>query len=565
MAETRLSVAPSEWLFLGPSLVCSSVIALAYDIGSTPARLFLSALILLAAWVRPVWSLCAFIFLLPVFGNKPATEQFHWLLMLGANLNAALAVRTLLAGRRGARDAGPAQAATFQHPVMLMVLMYLLVSAGSLTSLPWGQLWLDFRAAGEADVALLPGLFKAFFNSHEANPAYPILTVLLTFQAVSAAYFVHHYVLTSGRNALYFCVSFVAGLVLTLLAGLLDFYRLINLDGLRPLDPNINPWGAHLRLQSFFGHSGWLGEYVVLVTPFVLILMALRLGLRVRLALVALLLWLACCVTVLTYQRGGWVAYPLTALLVLIAVSRLRAAGEGGRPFWADMKQASLQALVSLALLVALSLAAVYVAGRFDSAGQAVGIRQYAQRFAGIADASDRTVFFRVGWRLGLLHPFLGGGSEGFYLLYEKEFLRPGGRYAADPIPLGTLYGTAHNVYMQTFSGKGLWGLVFLLLPVFYLLSSGYKILRQEEALPGWVKAVTLISICSCCGFLIYGHVQEFFYIQSLQFTFFITLAIFSASLAPRLSLRPGHAKVLWGFLGLGLVAHLIWEYAFRG
>jgi hypothetical protein len=564
MPETHSSFAACDRIFLGLSLICSVVIALTYDFNSSYFYLFASALILLVVWAKPVWSLSAFIFLLPVFGNKPATQQFHLLLLIGANLNAALAIKSLLSDR-GTSESSPVHKATFRHPIMLLVLMYLLVSAGSLTSLPWKQLLLDFQACGGINLKLLPYQLKAFLNSDELNLAYPILTVLLTFQAASVAFFVHRYVLRDSRNAAYFCFSFGAGLVLALSAGLMDFYRIINLEVLRPLDPYINPGGLHLRLQSFFGHSGWLAEYIVLASPFVLILFLLKTGQRTRLSLIIGLLWLAGYVTVLTYQRGGWVAYPLTALLVWVSANLLRIdEEENARPFWANIKRATLQSLVSLVLLLGLSLMAVYVVGRINLKGQGNGMQQYRERFMGITEVSDRTVFFRAGWRLGLLHPFLGGGSEGFHFLYEKEFLEPGGKYVNDPIALGNLYGTAHNVYMQTFSGKGFWGLIFLLLPIFYLLASGCRLLLKK-ALGYRSRLITLISICSCCGFLIYGNAQEFFYIQSLQYAFFIILAIFSSSLSSQLSLQPGWGNVLWTFLALGFVAHLVWEYAFPG
>ncbi|MBA3713624.1 MAG: O-antigen ligase family protein [Pyrinomonadaceae bacterium] len=571
MLKHVVSYENGDRAFVLAGLVCSALMVLAYVVDVTPVQVALSALMLLTTLFRPVWGLAVFILLLPIFGNKPATTQFHWLLVTGASLNLALAIRWLWAEKMSP-DNSESVEATLGRPSMLLLLMYTLVSLGSLTSLPWKQLLLEFQSAGGVDFALFPYQLRSFFNTTEATYAYSVLTVLLTFQSVLTAFFVHRDVLRESRHAVIFGGSLLAGLVLTLIVGLLDFYRVVDLGFLRPLDPNINPDGRHLRLQSFWGHSGWLAEYIVLCAPFALILLSLKIGFRVRVLFVAMILWLSGFVLILTYQRGGWVSYPPTLLLIIISVGLVRAAEVRRSAPLTSAKRLALRALAVLSIVLLLSIgAAILVTGLGNREGgqfghsERPGIARYIVRLTEIKETWERTVFIRAGLRLGLLHPFYGGGSEGFYYLYEKEFLKPGGRYVDDPIPLGTLYGTAHNVYAQVFSGKGLWGLLLLLLPVMYLMAAGLRAVVRERDMPARTRLMTLICFSSCGAFLVYGNMQEFFYIQSLQYVFFITLAIFSATLAARLTVSPRHVRAWWCFLVAGFVAHLAWEYVSPG
>ncbi len=557
-------------------LVCSALIVLAYVIDLTPAHVVLSALMLLTALFRPVWGLAVFILLLPIFGNKPATPQFHLLLMTGASLNLALAIRWLWVEKKSP-DNSESIEATLGHPAMLMLVMYTLVSLGSLTSLPWKQLLLEFQAAGGVDVSLFPYQLRAFFNTTESTYAYSILTVLLTFQSVLTAFFVHRDVQRESRHAVILCGSMLAGLMLTLIVGLSDFYRVVDLGFLRPLDPNINPDGRHLRLQSFWGHSGWLAEYIVLCAPFALILLSFKSGFRVRVLFITIILWLSGFVLILTYQRGGWVSYLPTLLLIIVSISLVRVAEVRAAEVRRSVppisaKRLVLRALAVLSIVLLLSIGAAFLVSGFGNqaggqfgSSERPGLARYVGRLTEIKETWERTVFVRAGLRLGLLHPFYGGGSEGFYYLYEREFLKPGGRYVNDPIPLGTLYATAHNVYAQVFSGKGLWGVLLLLLPVMYLMAAGVRSVIRERDMPARTKLITLICFSSCGAFLVYGNMQEFFYMQSLQYVFFITLAIFSSTLVAHLTVSPRHVKAWWWFLVAGFVAHLTWEYVSPG
>lgn len=548
-------------VFVIPGLLISLLIAHAYitDLNSTHLWVVLAAIV--ATFVKPVWAIAAFLLLLPVLGNRPTTEQFHLLVMTGAALNLTLSIKHLRTKRTDTGD--PVGKAVFAHPLMFMALIYFLASVASLTSLPWKQLLLEYQAAGGPGLKLTPYQLRYFLSLSETSYAYSILTVLLTQQAILLAFFVHVYVQRAARHARVFCVSLAAGLAFALFAGVLDFYQLINLEYLRSLDPNINPGGIQVRLQSFLGHSGWLAEYIVLTMPYALVLL-LKGRTRLRLSLLIFLLMLGVYVTVLTFQRGGWITYTVTLLLVCFSIFMARSGRDGAHGF-AHLKEVSLKALGLFIMIVAVPLAALYVVNKTQSDGQpGRGNALYAERLAEIKNVSERAVFFKAGYRLGVLHPFLGGGSEGFGFLYKKEFLEPDGRYVNDPIPLGTLYSTAHNVYMQTFSGKGLWGLVLLLLPVLSMIATGFNLLRRAD-ITAEQRLIVLLSICAACAFLIYGNMQEFFYIQSLQHIFFIMLALFSAALSAQQHMPARHLKLLWIFLAVGLAGHVAWEYGFPG
>lgn len=548
-------------VFVILGLLISLLIAHAYITDLNSKHLWLVLMAITVTAIKPVWALSALMVLLPVLGNRPTTEQFHLLLMMSAAVNLTLAIKHLRTKRSSVDDS--VQKAVFAHPLMLMALIYFLASVASLTSLPWKQLLLEYQAAGGPGLKLTPYQLRYFLSLNETSYAYSILTVLLTQQAILLAFFVHVYVQKAGRHARVFCVSLAAGLVLTLFAGVLDFYHLINLESVRPLDPNINPGRIQVRLQSFLGHSGWLAEYIVLTIPYALILL-FKGRTRLRLSLLIFMLMLGVYVTALTFQRGGWITFAVTLLLVCFSIFLAHSNVDGAQGF-AQIKAASLKAVSLFVLILVVPLAVLYGVNRAESGAQnGRGNELYTQRLVEIKNVSERTVFFKAGYRLGLLHPFLGGGSEGFGFLYKKEFLDPEGRYVNDPIPLGTLSSTAHNVYMQTFSGKGLWGLVLLLLPVLSMIASGIGLLKREDV-TAEQRLIILLSICAACAFLIYGNMQEFFYIQSLQYIFFITLAVFSSALSAQQNLERRHTKFLWIFLAVGLAAHVAWEYGFPG
>ena len=118
-------------------------------------------------------------------------------------------------------------------------------------------------------------------------------------------------------------------------------------------------------------------------------------------------------------------------------------------------------------------------------AGGPGAMDRFAARARTITQVSDRQAHVTAGLRLGALLPILGGGSESFAMRYEQQYLRGGGAYYARGYsPLLNMYGSAHNVFAQTFAGKGAVGLIALVLVVLTSAAAALRTLRRPDAPP---------------------------------------------------------------------------------
>jgi hypothetical protein len=200
-------------------------------------------------------------------------------------------------------------------------------------------------------------------------------------------------------------------------------------------------------------------------------------------------------------------------------------------------------------------------------AGGSGAMDRFAARVRTITQVSDRQAHVTAGLRLGSLLPILGGGSESFAMRYQQEYLRAGGAfYARGRSPLLEMYGSAHNVFAQTFAGKGAVGLIALALLVATSGAAAIRRLRRPEV-SARSRVVALVAFGTIAAFTIYGQVQEVFYIAPLQLTVFAAFGL-AAALEPALG-SPERARrrlgVVTALLAGGLVAHLAHGYGVSG
>jgi hypothetical protein len=128
------------------------------------------------------------------------------------------------------------------------------------------------------------------------------------------------------------------------------------------------------------------------------------------------------------------------------------------------------------------------------------------------------------------------------------------------------MYGSAHNVFAQTFAGKGAVGLIALVLLVGTSLAAAIRRLRGPEA-SMQASVVALIALGTTAAFTIYGQVQEVFYIVPLQLMVFTAFGL-AAALEPA-SGSPDRARRRLGLvtvlLATSLAAHLVHGYGVPG
>jgi hypothetical protein len=497
--------------------------------------------------------------LLPLGGNRPGTSQAFLSLLAGASLFLGMAAR-------GGRKKGVALSTTtpeeLRNPLIFLGLLYSLFSVASLTSIPVPHLIDDLRniSSRESLSALAISLYSLAFTS-EHTLLYSVLSVYYTALAFLLGVAIYRMCQTETERLpkLFLGAAFL-GLVGSLVIGVLNYYGFIDLLWLRGLDPIVNPGGKQFRLQSLFGHSGWYAEYLTLAIPTCLVVLALRWPFWIRAVAILFALALGEFALILTYQRGGWLSYPLTLVAVWAAIYVVRLLERKETDIVHALRRSVVKVLVSLPLTVVVSLLLVYIIQGKSSVDEAMS--PYISRFKDIQRTGDRTDFLKAGFLIGTLHPVLGGGADSFAWQFEREIESPRGRFPGRFIL--PLHGSAHNVYAQTFSGKGLCGLLTLLaIPLFMIAATPRALRDTSRSIPE--KLVVLVGACYGCAFLIYGNVQEVFYVQVLQFLFFAIVGIVAAVGYRRNDPLKGTTLVPPWICVLLIALHGVWEFVTPG
>lgn len=333
---------------------------------------------LLCAIVQPAWALSLGLLLLALGGNRPSSEHAYWTVLLSSTL--LLGVEVFLFWQRK-----KLQLNASQNVLLLSALIYVTLSVLSLSSLPWPFLLEEMALSS----------LTTMLRVTEHSPLYSVLSVVNTLVAFGLGYAAFRLCSLDSQNRGRFSVAVLAGLLLSICAGLLDYYGFVSLAGFRSLDPIVNPGNVQYRLQSFFAHSGWYAEYITLTVPFTLIILGLKWPFWQRVLLMLLVMLIGEFALILAYQRGGWLSYPLTLLGVWTAIyvtHRLEGDTEG---ILKAIKASVLKIVISLPLTVLISLLLVSTFKRdFNNEGVMSG---YLDRFKAIGNTSDRTNFFLAG------------------------------------------------------------------------------------------------------------------------------------------------------------------------
>lgn len=494
---------------------------------------------------------------LPLFGNRPGSNQAFYLFLVTVSLNIGFVISL-------AKDYRTFfSSLNYKNPILFLSLLYLIVSVFSLSSLPLGEFLTIFKSQVPSwtDFSAFSYVFLNMIGSTEDKLSYSIFSVVWTTFSFNLMLLTYHVTAGKKENIGIIFSAILAGLVLTLLAGLLDYYSVINLSGLRTLDPVVNPGGVQFRMQSFFGHSGWFAEYVTLCIPFTMIILRKPFNFSLKLAVIIAILLLGELSLILSFQRGGWISYPLTLLVVWASIYAYQSLENSNRSFLSALKGSFLKIIISIPLTLLATFAIFFTLSNLKiiNTDRNAVVSRYVDRFNHITKSSDRTDFMKAGLKLGSLYPILGAGSESFAYNFNKEFNKPDGAfYQQLNLPL---YGSSHNVYMQIFSGKGIAGLLLLLAIIGYAIVSSFRLVLYDK-FHSIVEKIYLLSIASFCfAFLIYGNVQELFYVQMLQYLFFIVLGLAAVLQRNHLNLSSKARLRILSLVIILICAHFAWLY----
>lgn len=502
-------------------------------------------------------ALSLFILALPLFGNRPGSQPADYLLFLSCALQLGLMLALARPSNRSLLKSLPRD-----NTIFFYAYLFLLTALLSLSGLPLEEYLHDLRACVPSwhDWSAMTYRIFSLASATEEKIDYSILSVLWLSLALNIALAVYLTAQNNMRQTLHYAAMLLAGLVASLVVGLLDYYQLLDLRFWRALDPTANPGDVQFRLQSFFGHSGWFAEYVTLCIPYSMLLLLLPVRFLHRVGLLLLLLLVGEFTLILTFQRGGWLSYPLTLCAVWAAIYICYQLERQRTGFLPALKSSLTKVALSLPLTLVISTLILFALNhyRLFPAGNQFEVGRYWERLKEIQRTSDRSDFVRAGFLLAQLNPFLGGGAESFAVHYEREFASPAGRYYQSIVL--PLHGSAHNVYLQIFAGQGLAGLALLLLLVAGMIYRALKIALYDEkvAFPG--KVMLLIGAACGAAFLIYGNVQEVFYTHALQCLFFITLALTAAAAPSGLALAGPVRRRVWLILAVFIGLDWTWK-----
>ena len=269
-----------------------------------------AAVAVLGLW-RPRAGLVALVAALPLFGSPPGGPYLEALEVAG--------LAAILTGLRAGRPARSRLGAP--------ALLFVVVSLATLVPSPYlPPSWRPGDLLGV--LGALPGV-ESWTALYAWRAAADLLLGWGLFVVIRAAF--------AGRSLRPLGLALAAGLMGITLIGLAARAGLVDLSAYRPLH------SQGMRLQSLFFLSGWLSQYLVVVTPVALAGLDMGSDRWRRLRLPLLALAVAC--AGLTLQRGAWVAAAVQ-LAVWVAVVA---------PQWRRRPGAARRALLASAVVVALA------------------------------------------------------------------------------------------------------------------------------------------------------------------------------------------------------------------
>jgi len=497
----------------------------------------LAVLFGLIAWQKPRYAIYLFLVMLPLFGNRPSQVQTHYLIVFNGVLLIALYSKLLLLPMAKKRFM-----VRFLHRDLgvMFIFFWLIASLFSLIGLP------------------LAGAFKHTFEESFLYPLSELLrvgettlyssvqSVFFSFQAVMLGMYLYGTMPIHSRTE-HFKKLFLAlllGLLISIIIGHLDYFGLLSLEGWR-----ITQQHSSMRLLSFFGNSTWYAQYLALSLPLLPTLLLLPAITQKRhwvmfLGMVGFLI-IGEITLILAMQRGAWVSYPPTLFLIWVAIYYTFATLKTPSITLMDfLKKTWFKILVTVPLSVVISIMSVYAIKDYRKHNTAITIQNSfeatKERAKKLAKSDDRLKHWPPAMLLFAENPIFGGGGDSFGWQYKVYFESRDGKYNNHPAHTLKKYewGTSHNMYLQNLTGRGIFGLLFLLafLGIVVLRLTTLLFNQTSKDLP--TQLLALSSLGSLVATLIYANVQEIFYNQSTQILFWVVLFI-GIGLTHKERLRP--------------------------
>ena len=263
----------------------------------------------LASFVKPKQMLYILLIFMVVFGSRPPVTQTHYLILISAFWILGAYGRVLIK-----KD--------FTYKLFLAKLrayditlfftyLFIFVSFVSLIGLPvLGAIKHSFEEG-----FLYP--FSEILRVGETTLYYSVQSVFYLFQAYLIGLYI--YGTTKKSNSIksfkHIFTALFLGWILFIIFGYLDFFGFYDLSFLRQID------GVSLhRLVSFFPNSSWSAQYLAVTLPLLPLVLIFYKPNRWTILLMILLIVTGEVALILSMQRGAWMTYPPTLLMIWITI-----------------------------------------------------------------------------------------------------------------------------------------------------------------------------------------------------------------------------------------------------
>ncbi len=348
------------------------------------------------------------------------------------------------------------------------------------------------------------------------------------------------------------------GAVISVILGLLDYYSIISLSGFRTLDPNVNPLGIQLRLQSTFGHPGWFAEFIIISIPFLLIgFSGAKKTSSWKLLLLAVL-FLCEVALILSKSRVVWIAFPPTVFFFWLLFYKSMT----DKPIYFKINlKGFIKIMISVSVTIAAGLITAYlvlgikglpaqdvaaytnkniITLEKDKGGKLSGeqksesfmIRKIPNPFKSndlvrlnslvmkrqniLESLNSRAgVIWMQGIDVGTESPFFGSGYESYR--WHTNILSRIPEFVSAREIRQTL-DTPHSFFIQLFVSGGLVGLFLWIIIMAYVVMLLLKDFKQEKT---YINIIVILSIVS---FHLYGIFQSMQYIPVIWLLIFLNI-----------------------------------------
>ena len=521
----------------------------------------LSFVFMALAWLRPNLAIALFLGLMPFLaGDQPASQNtIHF---LEAFLGLLLGLQT-----RGLEKKIPVSWKTLlYHPLVFTLVIYWVVAGLSLSTI----------SISRSLMALIwpnPLGAYSFIAQNECDALYPWLAWYQLTGCLLLGWHLIQRLSLDPSWGIRWSLSLTAGLLFSEILGILDFYSFLDLNPFRSA-----PGGLfqHQSLTSLFGNPGWYAQFITVATPVVLAILSLRWSVRLRIGLILGIMILSEFTLILVHQRGGWISYPLTLLVVWICIYVLREGQQSSAEIREKIWRLLPKILISFPLTIIVSIGLIALITKI---GQELGAplpstSVYVDRAKSIQNTGQRMAYWDPISTMLNRHPILGFGNESYCRQFESLYGGPN-----PPLKLSqwafdndVMNGSAHNLYFQAIAGKGILGLLSLLALMFVAIRTSWSSMfflgdhRDGASTPSYHHRLFLMmGFAYTMALAIYGNVGEMFYtpIGYILLAFFFSMIV---GAAPRVNpIRHRTPLIMAILLAASLLAHLYWEYVDPG